>query len=54
MYGEEDARPLVVAGSINADLVAEVARLPRPGETMDAKGFNVYPGGKVGRARPRP
>ena len=41
-------RPLLVAGSINADLVAEVPRLPKPGETMNSSGFSVYPGGKVG------
>ncbi|KFM29298.1 Ribokinase [Auxenochlorella protothecoides] len=47
MYADT-RKPLVVAGSINADLVAKVARLPAPGETMESQGFDVFPGGKVG------
>lgn len=46
MYADT-RKPLVVAGSINADLVAKVARLPAPGETMESQGFDVFPGGKV-------
>src|SRR5690349_5724410 len=37
---------IVVFGSINLDLVARVARLPRPGETLAGDGFATHPGGK--------
>jgi ribokinase len=37
---------VVVCGSINIDLVATVARLPTPGETVAGSGFVTYPGGK--------
>ena len=37
---------IVVFGSINLDLVARVARLPRPGETLAGERFATYPGGK--------
>lgn len=37
---------VVVFGSINADLVARVATLPREGETQLATGYAVHPGGK--------
>lgn len=37
---------IVVPGSINADLVFKVARLPRPGETVLCAGHVVVPGGK--------
>jgi hypothetical protein len=40
-------KPLVVVGSINADLVLSVDRLPQAGETMGAKGMSFFPGGKV-------
>jgi ribokinase len=40
-------KPLVVVGSINADLVLSVDRLPAPGETLGAKGMSFFPGGKV-------
>jgi ribokinase len=45
-----------VVGSINLDLVAEVERLPQPGETLSAIHFDRVPGGKganqaVGAAR---
>ncbi len=33
-------------GSINMDLVTEVVRLPRPGETVTGRSFARYPGGK--------
>lgn len=46
LYNEE-RKPLVVVGSINADLVAEVDRLPKPGETLAADSLKVFPGGKV-------
>ena len=37
-----------MVGSINADLVVELDRLPKKGETLSTKGgsMNVYPGGK--------
>lgn len=48
MLGSNDGvKPLVVVGSINADLVIEVPRLPKPGETLAGGTMNVYPGGKV-------
>ena len=40
------ATELTVVGSINLDLVAQVHRLPRPGETLAATAFDRFPGGK--------
>ena len=37
---------LTVVGSINLDLVARAARLPRPGETVSGASFSRVPGGK--------
>jgi ribokinase len=37
---------LTVVGSVNLDLVAEVERLPRAGETLTASAFERIPGGK--------
>ena len=37
---------IVVVGSINMDLVARMARLPRPGETVSGDEFQTIPGGK--------
>ena len=37
---------ITVVGSINLDLVARVARLPRPGETVTGATLARYPGGK--------
>ncbi len=37
---------LIVFGSINADLLLEVDRLPRPGETVSAQSCRWLPGGK--------
>lgn len=37
---------VVVVGSVNLDLVARVARLPGPGETLAAAGLARVPGGK--------
>lgn len=37
---------VIVIGSINLDLIATVARLPAPGETVPGDGFSTAPGGK--------
>ena len=37
---------IAVFGSVNLDLVARVARLPRPGETLPGTSFATSPGGK--------
>lgn len=37
---------LVVIGSVNADLVFEVPRVPAPGETLEAQSMSTFPGGK--------
>lgn len=37
---------IVVVGSLNMDLVARAARLPRPGETVAGYSFAQVPGGK--------
>ena len=37
---------VIVFGSINVDLVAEVARLPGPGETIKTDSYVALPGGK--------
>ncbi|HKU09620.1 MAG TPA: ribokinase [Sinomonas sp.] len=39
-------RPLVILGSINLDLIATAARLPRPGETVGGGILTRQPGGK--------
>lgn len=40
--------PLVVVGSVNADLVLVVPRFPASGETLEAYSMSTYPGGKGG------
>jgi ribokinase len=37
---------IAVVGSVNLDLVARTARLPRPGETVTGASFDRVPGGK--------
>ena len=37
---------VVVFGSINLDLVAQVLRIPAPGETLAGQSFSMVPGGK--------
>ena len=37
---------ITVVGSLNADLVVAVRRLPAPGETVTGNDFRVFPGGK--------
>ena len=39
-------KPIVVAGSINLDLVAAADHIPRPGETIIGKSFQTFFGGK--------
>ena len=39
---------VVVLGSLNMDLVAQVPNLPQPGETLLGKSFATIPGGKGG------
>lgn len=39
-------RPLIVVGSINADLVMHCERLPEVGETVHGDSFRVFHGGK--------
>ena len=43
-----EPKPLAVVGSINADLVLRVPRLPAAGETLAAASLDTFPGGKVG------
>ncbi|MGD1857153.1 MAG: ribokinase [Leptolyngbyaceae cyanobacterium] len=38
--------PIIVFGSLNMDLVAQVPRLPQAGETILGTGFMTVPGGK--------
>ena len=40
------AKPIVVAGSINMDLVINADRMPRPGETVLGNRLQYIPGGK--------
>lgn len=37
---------VVIVGSINMDLVARVAHLPKPGETISGRSLSYIPGGK--------
>ncbi len=37
---------IAVFGSLNVDLVTRLERFPSPGETVAARAFNMYPGGK--------
>jgi len=37
---------ILVAGSANLDLVARAPRLPQPGETLQGRSFDRFPGGK--------
>ncbi|KAG2440419.1 hypothetical protein HYH02_010307 [Chlamydomonas schloesseri] len=39
-------KPLIVVGSVNADLVLPIERLPKPGETLAAASIETVPGGK--------
>src|SRR5215470_15522443 len=37
---------IIVIGSLNADLVVRLDRMPAPGETVIGTDFSVFPGGK--------
>jgi ribokinase len=39
-------KPIVVVGSLNMDLVAQVERIPAKGETLSGRDFQTHPGGK--------
>lgn len=39
---------ILVAGSVNADIVLSLARVPAKGETLAARGLATHPGGKGG------
>ena len=46
MNSDRSARRVIVAGSVNMDLVVHAARHPRPGETVLGETFQTFPGGK--------
>ena len=46
METKYDGKPIVVVGSINADLVAMVERIPHSGETVLGSDFQIHSGGK--------
>jgi ribokinase len=46
MTAADAARPVLVAGSINTDLVARVAHAPEAGETVTGSAFAIFGGGK--------
>ncbi len=37
---------IIIAGSLNADLVQRIERIPRPGETLTGSELTIIPGGK--------
>eukprot|EP00891_Asterochloris_glomerata_P000203 jgi/Astpho2/203/Aster-x0426 len=43
---QADLKPLVVVGSVNADIMLQVPRFASPGETLPAKSMQTLPGGK--------
>lgn len=42
----ESMKNLVVVGSINADMVLQIERMPEEGETLAASSLQTFPGGK--------
>jgi ribokinase len=46
LLDSEMTKPIVVVGSINLDLVARAATIPRPGETLIGDSFLTFHGGK--------
>jgi hypothetical protein len=47
IYFWKRAMPRLQVGSVNADLVLPIDRLPRPGETIGAASMETIPGGKA-------
>jgi ribokinase len=47
MAATPPAKHIAVTGSLNADLVFTLQRVPHAGETLAARSFTVHPGGKV-------
>jgi ribokinase len=45
-YRVSNRKPIVVVGSVNADLVATVEHIPHVGETITGNSFQIHPGGK--------
>jgi ribokinase len=39
-------KPIVIVGSLNMDFVAQIEKLPMPGETVSGSAFQMLPGGK--------
>ena len=46
MQARNGRKPIVVVGSINADLVTKVESIPHSGETVLGSDFQIHPGGK--------
>lgn len=46
MSDKATMRSVLVVGSANMDMVVSTARFPKPGETVMADDFGMYPGGK--------
>lgn len=47
IVADAQKKPLVVVGSVNADMMLQVDRFPKPGETLSAKSMSTSAGGKV-------
>src|SRR6266850_1786955 len=39
-------KPILIVGSLNLDFVAQLEKLPMPGETISGSTFQMLPGGK--------
>lgn len=46
MSDKATMRSVLVVGSANMDMVVSTSRFPKPGETVMARDFGMYPGGK--------
>lgn len=46
VIADANKKALVVVGSVNADMMLQVDRFPKPGETLSAKSMNTSAGGK--------
>lgn len=47
IVADAHTKPLVVVGSVNADMMLQVDRFPKPGETLSAQSMTTSAGGKV-------